>query len=142
MHPRVSPLSDHLQQDVLFVESVHVAPLLLLVLVRVLSQQLLREEGVCQMQTLSPGADLLLLGLHLKAVLGDDLDVAQGFLNTLDSITPLLSVIHYNTNKIKHFTLHPSHTAKHHPHPSMLADDREMVFLSFFSYLLVGIIQN
>jgi hypothetical protein len=80
--------------------------------------------------------------LHFGVWIHQRNDVAQGFLNTLDSITPLLSVIHYNTNKIKHFTLHPSHTAKHHPHPSMLADDREMVFLSFFSYLLVGIIQN
>jgi hypothetical protein len=77
VHPRVGPFPDHLQQHVLLVETVHVAPLLLLVLVRVLPQQPLGKEGVCQLQALPSEADLLLLGLDLQAVLGDDLDVAQ-----------------------------------------------------------------
>lgn len=77
MHTRVCPLPDHLQQHVLLVETVDITPLLLLVLIRVLSQQPFGKEGVCQLQALPSEADFLLLGLDLQAVLGDDLDVAQ-----------------------------------------------------------------
>jgi hypothetical protein len=95
VHAGVGALSYHLKQRILLVEAVHVATLLLLVFIRVLPQQPFREESVSQLQTLPAEADLLLLGLDLEAILGNDLDVPQRLLDALDSITPRLSLTHY-----------------------------------------------
>lgn len=96
----VGALSYHFQQRILLVEAVHVATLFLLVLIRVLPQQPLGEKSVSQLQALPTEADLLLLGLDLQAILGNDLDVTQGLLNTLNSITPRLSLIHYYSQNL------------------------------------------
>lgn len=100
VHPRVGALSDHLQQYVLLVECVQSAPLLLLVLVRVLPKQALRQHALRQLQTLPPETDLLLLCLHLQAVLRDELECPQRFFNALDLISSLLSLIHYYSQNL------------------------------------------
>lgn len=95
VHTGISTLPYHLQQRILLVEAVHVAAFFLLVLIRVLAQESLGEQSVGQLQTLPAEADLLLLGLDLQAVLGNDLDGSQGLLDALDPITSRLSLTHH-----------------------------------------------
>lgn len=91
----IRPLPDQLPQPVLLIESVDGSLLLFLVLIGVPPQQFFVEKAIGLLETLPPEPVLLLLGLDLQAILGDDLDALEGILDPLYFLPSLLLLIHH-----------------------------------------------